>query len=259
MAERSKISWCDATANFAMGCQKVSEGCRNCYALELTKNRMGLSVWGPKANRQHVKGVYAMLRKLAKDEAAGAERVMPGGPMLVFCGSLFDWAEDHPDIEAIRPRIWEAIRAYPGLTFQLLTKRPERIAALLPADWGEGYQNVWLGTSVEDMRVAARADHLRKIPAVVRFISYEPALGSLDDLDLTGLDWILYGGESGPGFRPEGTPEDPKAWARSMRARCEAAGVAFFHKQSAARFTERGQELDGEIVHQFPSPRQVAR
>ena len=99
------------------------------------------------------------------------------------------------------------------------------------------------------MRVAERADYLRDIPAVVRFISYEPALGSLNRLDLTGIDWVIYGGESGSGYRLE-----DKQWAREMRDRCREQGVAFFHKQSAAWKTEQGIELDGEVIRQFPVP-----
>lgn len=102
------------------------------------------------------------------------------------------------------------------------------------------------------MRVAARADHLRVIPAAVRFISYEPALGPLDDLDITGIDWIIYGGESGPGFRGHDL-----AWPRVMRDRCEEAGAAFFYKQSPAFRTEVGTTLDGATVQQYPTPRLV--
>jgi hypothetical protein len=137
--------------------------------------------------------------------------------------------------------------------FQVLTKRPERIAANLPEDWGDGWPNVWLGTSVEDMRVARRVDHLRDIPAVVRFVSYEPALGSLAELDITGIDWVIYGGESGPGHRPEN-----KDWARQMHQKCNETGAAFFHKQSAGYRTELGIELDGRIVREFPLPRSMA-
>jgi protein gp37 len=143
------------------------------------------------------------------------------------------------------------IRECTHLDWQLLTKRPQRIVDNLPADWGpEGWPHVWLGTSVEDMRVADRVDHLRDIPAVVRFISYEPALGPLDDLDISGIDWIIYGGESGPGYRKE-----DKNWARVMHAKCSANGTAFFHKQSSGYRTELGIELDGKIVREYPTPR----
>jgi protein gp37 len=256
MAEKTIIAWTDHTANYAMGCVKVSDGCKNCYALTLTKNRMGLDLWGPKetTRRQAVKGVYAHVKswqKLAKEGTPGV--LGPGQPHLVFVGSLFDWAEDHKDIEAIRPAIWETIRNSPNLHFQMLTKRPERIRSLLPSDWGEGYPNVWLGTSIEDMRVAKRADALRDIPAVVRFISYEPAIGPLDDLDISGIDWIIYGGESGPGYRPHDL-----AWPRAIHKKCTETGAAFFYKQSAAYRTEMGIELDGKMVRYYPTPRVTA-
>ena len=177
---------------------------------------------------------------------------MAGRPHLVFVGSLMDWAEDRADLVEPRERLWALIRACPHLWFQLLTKRPENIVGMLPDDWSVGYPNVWLGTSIEDMRVAERADALRSIPAVVRFISYEPALGSLNDLDLDGIDWVIYGGESGSGFRAE-----DKQWARDMHSKCNQSGAAFFHKQSSGYRTETGIELDGRIVREFPTPRQV--
>ena len=257
MADTTLIAWTDHTANFWMGCQKISDGCANCYAETLTKNRMGLKVWGPAATtkRQAVKNVYGNVRTWAKAIAAGTPGVLgPGQPHLVFVGSLMDWAENHPDAEKVRPQMWQVIRENPDMHFQMLTKRPERIHSLLPKDWGpDGYPNVWLGTSIEDMRVAARADALRDIPAVVRFISYEPALGPLDDLNLRGIDWVIYGGESGPGYRPHDL-----AWPRGMHKNCDANGAAFFYKQSAAYKTEMGIQLDGKLVRYYPTPRKAA-
>jgi protein gp37 len=216
----------------------------------LAKNRMGLDVWGPPSttDRPAVKNVFAKLRKerrLMRDRVPSVQGA--GKPHLVFVGSMMDWAEHHPDAAELRPVMWRTIREYPDLVFQLLTKRAENIAGLLPADWGDGYDNVWLGTSIENNDYVDRADHLRRIPARVHFISYEPALGPLDRLDLAGIEWVIYGGESGPGYRPE-----DKQWARDMRDRCRSADVAFFHKQSAAPRTEMGIELDGQIVREFP-------
>ena len=116
----------------------------------------------------------------------------------VFCSSMCDVFEDHPTIDAEREKLWPLIRATPSLDWQLLTKRADRMADRLPADWGGGYPNVWIGVSIENNDYVDRADRIRDIPAVVRFISYEPALGPLDQLNLSGIDWVIYGGESGP-------------------------------------------------------------
>lgn len=235
-----------------MGCSKVSEGCRNCYAATLTKNRMGLDLWGVHSPRQITKAPWKNV--LAWNEAAsdGEPGILGNGYHLVFTGSLMDWAEDRPDLVLPRKKMFGLIRECPNLWFQLLTKRPENIIRFLPDDWGQGYPNVWIGTTIEDNRVAHRGDILREVPAVVRFVSYEPAIGPLDNLDLKGIDWVIYGGESGPGYRPE-----DKQWARDIHARCISNGVAFFHKQSSGYRTELGIELDGKIVRQFPKPRLV--
>lgn len=247
--EETIIAWTDATFNPWMGCAKVSDGCSHCYAETLTKNRMGLSLWGQRAPRQVTS--HANWRKPVlwnrQSEAAGIRK-------MVFCASLCDVFEDHPIANATRPRLWDLIRDTPSLDWQLLTKRPERIADCLPDSWGDGWPNVWLGTTIEDMRIASRADRLRTIPAVVRFVSYEPALGPLDDLDLQGIDWVIYGGESGPGFRPHDL-----AWPRAMRVRAEREGFAFFFKQSPAFRTETGTTLDGETIRKFPTPRVHSR
>jgi len=241
------IAWTDYTFNPWMGCTKVSAGCANCYAETLTKNRMGLSLWGKNTCRQVTKSPWGNLKKWSREAEKGVGVSKEKGIRLVFTGSLMDWAEDHKDLAEPRIRMWEEIRKYKNLVFQLLTKRPENIERFLPADWGRGYNNVWLGTSIEDERVIERADHLRKIPTVTRFISYEPALGPLTKLDLNGIDWLIYGGESGPGFRPEN-----KDWAREIMAKCRKSGTAFFHKQSSGFRTEMGIELDGKIIREYP-------
>jgi protein gp37 len=172
---------------------------------------------------------------------------------LTFLGSLMDWAEGRDDRDEPRKRMWQTVRECEHLHFQMLTKRRENILRYLPDDWGDGYPNVWIGTTIEDNRVASRANYLREVPAVVRFVSYEPAIGPLDQLNLDGIDWVIYGGESGPGHRAE-----DKQWARDMRSRCVERDIAFFHKQSAGYRTELGIELDGEIVREFPVPRCLA-
>lgn len=251
MSEKTSISWTDRTFNIAWGCAKVSPGCAHCYA-ETLSNRYGESVWGPGAPRRTF-GPKHWRDPLLWDRLsrAGASTVRGyGRRSLVFTSSMCDVFEDHVTIDAERAKLWDLIHATPHLDWQILTKRADRIAANLPADWGDGWANVWLGVSIENMDYAWRADCLRSIPAAVRFVSYEPALGPLDQLDSTGLDWIIYGGESGPGYRPHDL-----AWPRAMRDRCRAAGVPFFFKQSSAPRTEMGTTLDGQTIHQFPTPR----
>lgn len=240
MSDRTIIAWTEHTWNPWRGCDKVSPGCAHCYMFT-AQRRSGFDPevvvrtgkWGDPAKWERA--------------AAAADR-----RELVFTCSWSDWF--HVTADPWRDEAWAVIRACPHLHFQILTKRPERIVDHLPRDWGRGgYPNVWLGVSIENDRYVGRADLLRAIPAVVRFISAEPLLGPLPSLDLTGIDWIIVGGESGPGYRPM-----DHAWARELRAKATRAGVAFFFKQSAAPRTEMGIELDGAIVRQYPTPRRVS-
>jgi protein gp37 len=245
MAERTLIAWTHHTFNIAWGCTKISPGCTNCYADELS-GRYGFDVWGPRKPRRTFGAKHwAEPLKWNRDaQKAGELR-------RVFCSSMCDVFEEHETIDQERAKLWSLIQQTPWLDWQLLTKRAERIARCLPDCWDAICQQVWLGVSIENNDYAWRADHLRGITAAaVRFVSYEPALGPLDQLDLIGLNWVIYGGESGAKHRPE-----DKQWARDMMSRCRKAGVAFFHKQSADRFTERGVELDGQMVREYPQPR----
>lgn len=250
MAVKTIIAWTDHTFNLAWGCAKIDPGCKNCYADTLA-NRYGFSVWGEDGAR----------RIFGSKHWAGPENWnsinLPGVrgagfSRLVFCSSMCDWAEDHPTLASQREKLWPLIKSTPHLDWQLLTKRADKIESFLPADWSlENYPNVWLGVSISEPKGLWRADCLRSIPAAVRFVSYEPALADLSMLNLSGLDWIIYGGESGPGFRAHDL-----AWPRAMRNKCKSDGVAFFFKQSAAPRTETGITLDGEIIRQFPTARQ---
>lgn len=243
MGDKTIIAWTNHTFNVAWGCEKVSPGCAHCYADDLAK-RYGHSVWGAGQPRRTF-GEQHWSEPLAWERAAAKA----GARERVFTSSMCDVFEDHPTIARERERLWNIIRTTPNLDWQILTKRSNRIAACLPEDWGGGWPNVWLGVSIEDQERAIRADHLREIPAAIRFVSYEPALGPLT-LDLRGIGWVICGGESGAKFRPMDLD-----WARSMRDQCAAAGVAYFFKQSSARFTERGTTLDGETVRQYPKQR----
>lgn len=240
MGETTGIGWADATFNVAWGCTKVSPGCKRCYAETLSKRR-GQDVWGPGKPRRMLSDAY-WKEPLKWNRKAAKEGVFK----RVFTSSMADVFEDHPDIDRERARLWPLIRMTPHLIWMVLTKRADRIVGNLPTDWGSGYPNVWLGVSVEDAARAWRIKHLRNIPARVRFISYEPALGPIHH-QLAGIDWVIYGGESGPGFR-----EADPAWPRAIRDRCRAEGIAFFHKQSPGLRPGTGVPLDGEIIQEVP-------
>lgn len=245
--ENSKIAWTHHTFNPWMGCTKVSDGCKHCYAEALVVNRMGQKVWGPNAERKVTSEGY-WKNPFKWNRWARINHTVE----RVFCASLCDVFEDHPTANSRRPRLWAEVLATPNLSWLILTKRPENFARFLPHNFPAAYPNVWLGVSCEDMRVAQRVDILREQPAAIRFISYEPALGPLDDMSLEGIDWVIYGGESGPGHRPE-----DKDWARSMMHKCRDADVAFFHKQSSAPRTEMGILLDGKLIRDYPMTKRV--
>lgn len=229
MSETTGIEWTDHTFNIAWGCLKVSPGCAHCYAETLAK-RYGHAVWGPATTTSRrtfgAKHWAEPLRWNAKAAAAGERR-------RVFCSSMADVFEDHPTIDAERAKLWPLIRATPWLDWQLLTKRPERIAPNLPDDWGAfGYDNVWLGTSIEGQDYLERMAILGEVPATVRFVSCEPLLAPLslrsflELIDIGEEWWVIVGGESGPGCRPMALD-----WARTLRDECDEFAVHFFLKQ----------------------------
>ncbi len=263
----SKIEWTDATFNIAWGCAKISAGCKNCYADSLS-HRYGLNVWGLGAPRRTfgAKHWNEPRRWNARAEKEGRRK-------RVFCSSMCDVFEEHPTIDAEREKLWPLIRETPWLDWQLLTKRADRIAKCLPTDWGNGYANAWLLVSAEDQQCAEeRIGYLLRVPAVVHGISYEPAIGPLDvrrwfkrgsvcDCDRGGprgtfcaagwircnaglrrLNWLIVGGESGPGARPFEVE-----WARTVAQQCKAAGVPVFCKQLGAHVIDRNDSgLEGD-------------
>lgn len=254
MGNETIIAWTNHTFNIAWGCTKIDPGCANCYAEKFAVGRQGRDIWGKnKPRRTFGEKHWNEPIKWNRDAETGKIGSVAGQdmPNLVFCSSMCDVFEDHETIAHEREKLWPLIRGTPHLHWQILTKRADRIEECLPNDWGSGYQNVWLGVSIAEERGCWRADKLRNIPASVRFISYEPALGPIaKHVNLRGIDWLIYGGESGPGFRPH----DPQ-WARDIRIECMVTGTAFFFKQSSAPRTEMGTTLDGQTLRKFPIPR----
>lgn len=263
MGESTAIGWTDHTFNPWWGCTRVSPGCQNCYAESFAK-RTGNDVWGTSPRRFFGdKHWREPLKWAARAFEAGERR-------KVFCASMADVFEDHPDVIKSRHRLFELIdrTAVAGLDWLLLTKRPELIGrfadhwtypGIIDPDRGFGEydtdwpSNVWIGTTVEDQdRAKSRLDDFLLFGkgAAVRFLSCEPLL---EEIDLTpwfdeGIDWVICGGESGPRHRPLDLDH-----ARSLRDQCQAFGVPFFFKQVGGRFpTAGGDELDGETWKQFP-------
>lgn len=230
----TKIEWTEETWNPLVGCEHVSPGCDGCYAAREASGRLsGHPLYAGLA----VDGKFTGEVRLAPDRLDQPLRWRK--PRTVFVNSMSDlFHRDVPD--AFIAQVFSTMRLASQHTFQVLTKRPQRMApwvaefGLTPSRKGlaggiipgASAPNIWLGTSIESDRYAFRADHLRATPAAVRFLSLEPLLGPLPSLDLTGIDWVIVGGESGPNARPM-HPD----WARDIRDRCVAAGIPFFFKQ----------------------------
>lgn len=249
MGEKTAIAWTDHTFNPWMGCSTVSEGCVNCYARALVKRRFGLKVWGRNRPRHRTSS-----QTWGRPKKWDTEARVNGKRRRVFCGSLCDVFDGHGAVKPWLQELWVLIAQAKMLDWQLLTKRPERIVESLPVAWGDGWPNVWLGTSIESGEYSARARLLAQVPAVVRFVSYAPAIGPPGDLSLEGIDWVIYGGESGHRFRRHDV-----RWASDIRMRCREAGAAFFFKQSPAPRPGLGNTLDGVTVKEFPVPRHANR
>lgn len=252
MGKETAISWAESTFNIAWGCEKVSVGCKNCYAEELSDRmyRPSEDVWGKNKHRRTFGEAY--WNKLRKWNNQAEKE---GLRSKIFCCSMCDVFEDHPTLDQERKKLWSAISQYKNLDFLLLTKRPENISRMLPQPWLRSFEdrqvltpdNIWLGTSVEDDRVSHRIEVLCRTVAIVNFISYEPALGPLDHVNLCDVNWVIYGGESGPSFRADKTQ-----WARDMRKKCDDENRPFFYKQGSHRYTEVKVTLDGETVQELP-------
>jgi protein gp37 len=244
MAEETGIAWTDSTFNPWWGCVKVGPECLHCYAETLDASTGG-DHWGVHTvPRSMSNGNWRKPRVWNRDFEAFYK--LHQRKRRVFCGSMCDWADKNAP-EGQRDRLWTLIKETPNLTWQLLTKRAPNIEKYLPADWGNGYDNVWLGVSVGNRKHGLpRIEHLRKIPAKVRFLSIEPLLEDLGELNLDGIGWVIVGGESGVGFRPMNVE-----WVRKIAKQCADAGVPFFYKQSGG--LDGGDALlDGVEVKQWP-------
>ena len=229
------------TWNPVTGCTKISQGCKHCYAERMARR---LEAMGAERYRN---GFRVTLHPDALDVPRRWRQ-----SRVVFVNSMSDLFHDEVPLDYIA-RVFATMRACPQHTFQVLTKRSERLAEVasqLP--WP---QNVWIGVSVEDDRVLHRITHLQMVPAAVRFLSLEPLIGPLDALPLGGIHWVIVGGESGPRARPM-RPE----WVNSIFEQCRVAEVPFFFKQwGGVRKNRTGRQLHGRTYSEMPSATQGIR
>jgi len=253
----TKIEWTDLTWNPMSGCERISAGCAFCYAHTLAENKRGTAAFP--------KGFELTIRPHKLDEPRRLK-----GSQYIFVNSMSDLFWDQVP-HAYRLQIIDVIRATPQHQYHVLTKRPDLMLAT-GRELGGFPDNMWCGVSVEDARAMKRIDVLREVPAAVRFLSVEPLISALPGLDVSGLHWVITGGESGPHMsRPEmqerrglarraaaGWEVIPERadWVRDVRDTCLAGGVSFLHKQwGGTRPKSAGRDLDGRTWDEYPRPR----
>ena len=241
MSDKTKIEWTDATWNPVRGCTKITPGCAHCYAETFAERFRGVP------GHPYEQGFELRLVPHKLPDPLRWSR-----PRMVFVNSMSDlFHKDVPDEYVLR--VAEVMRAADWNTYQVLTKRSERLAAMLSGELRDlaSSRHIWWGVSVENRRHGLpRIDHLRSAPAAVRFLSVEPLLEDLGEVDLSGIHWMIVGGESGPGARPMA-----KAWVESLRDQCASAGVRFFFKQwGGVRKGKTGREIDGRTHDEVPPP-----
>jgi protein gp37 len=245
---RSDIEWTEATWNPVAGCSLVSPGCTNCYAMRMAARlqAMGMDKYKGttrKSGRRHV-----WTGRVNLDEKALSAPLMWRKPQRIFVNSMSDLFQEALAEEFVH-RVWQVMEQANWHTYQILTKRPERMLSLLRQPVFKVLPHVWLGTSVENEDHVGRIDLLRKTPAAVRFVSFEPLLAPIPNPDLTGIHWAIVGGESGPKARPM-----KAEWVEDLRDACLRQGVAFFFKQWGGRRKKAtGRTLGNRTWDDYPS------
>jgi protein gp37 len=248
MAGSSDIEWTEATWNPIAGCKIVSPGCTNCYAMRMAARlqAMGMQKYASttrKSGRRHV-----WTGRVNADFDTLSTPLQWRKPKRIFVNSMSDLFQEGVD-ERLIQRVWHVMERAHWHSFQVLTKRPERMLHVVSGSDFPMLHNVWLGTSVESADYLERIEILRRVPARVRFVSFEPLLGPIVDPDLTDIHWAIVGGESGPSARPMEV-----WWVEELRNSCHRQTVAFFFKQwGGARKKKSGRLLGGRVWEDYPS------
>lgn len=224
MAE-TQIEWTDATWNPVAGCTLASAGCTHCYAMQMAKRleAMGVDKYKGLTRKSGQKTVWSGVVRADRDSLAIPYKWRKS--RKIFVNSMSDLF--HPKVsDKFILSVWKVMRETPHHHYQILTKRPERMSQMVCDKIRDILPNVWLGTSIEDANVIDRIDHLRNTPAIIRFISFEPLIGSVKKVNLTDIDWAIVGGESGKDARPI-----KEKWIDEIYDQCDAYNTAFFFKQ----------------------------
>ncbi|HQS09773.1 MAG TPA: DUF5131 family protein [Xanthobacteraceae bacterium] len=258
MAE-TQIEWTDATWNPVAGCSVISAGCTNCYAMQMAKRLEAMQVEKYKGlTRQS--GKRSVWKGIVREDHEAL--VIPYSwkkPKKIFVNSMSDLFHEKVS-DAFILSVWRVMRETPHHNYQILTKRPDRMAEIVREQVRDVLPNVWLGTSIEDAAVAARADGLRRVPAAIRFISFEPLIGSVGTMDLRDIHWAIVGGESGSAARPI-----REEWIDEIHSQCLKQRTAFFFKQWGTwgkdnkRRSKKanGREYRGRVWNEMPAVQQL--
>lgn len=234
MAGKTTIEWTECTWNPITGCSKISEGCQNCYAARLAKRLKAMG------NVRYQNGFEITVHNDLIDLPLKWKK-----PRMVFVNSMSDLFHEDVSDDVIL-KVFQTMNNAPLHQFQILTKRSERLLELSPRiNWT---RNIWMGVSIENEYVIGRLNHLKQTNAYIKFVSAEPLLSSLSNIDLKGIDWLIVGGESGPGCRPI-----QKEWVLELKRLAKVTNTAFFFKQwGGCNKKKNGSELNGKHYKEYP-------
>jgi len=245
----TSIEWTDKTWNPVAGCNIETAGCTNCYAMRMAARleAMGVEKYNGLTRKSGNRRVWT--GKIFCDEKSLLSPIKWKKSQNIFVNSMSDLF--HPDVPfKFIDRVWDTMEKTPQHSYQILTKRPNIMANYLDQKDSKILPNVWLGTSIESMEVIHRLDEIRNVPAVIRFISFEPLIGSVGNCDLSGIHWAIIGGESGPNSR-----EIKEEWVSEIEQQCRRDKVAFFFKQWGGKNKKiTGRKYKGQLWNEYPQP-----